>query len=103
MVKGVARRVVVLTSPDPKHFEQAIFLLREDALDSKAPEEQVLKQAQEVANAYLQRSSPRHRRRRFLVPRRSVSSFPAFCPFPSDFLSGILGYPHRERGSPWTI
>ena len=46
MVKGVARRVVVLTSPDPKHFEQAIFLLREDTLDSKAPEEQVLKQAQ---------------------------------------------------------
>lgn len=69
MVKGVARRVVVLTSPDPKQFEQAIFLLREDALDDKPPEEQVLRQAQAVADAYLQRSSPRHRRwRRLWVP-----------------------------------
>lgn len=69
MVKGVARRVVVLTSPDPKHFEQAIFLLREDALDGQPPEEQVLRQAQAVAEAYLQRSLPRYRRwRRLWVP-----------------------------------
>lgn len=62
MVKGVARRVVVVTSPDPKQFEQAIFLLRENALSSEAPEEQVLRQAQEVANAYLHQTAPRHRR-----------------------------------------
>lgn len=69
MVKGVARRVVVLTSPDPRHFEQAIFLLREDALGGAPPEEQVLDQAQAVAEAYLQRSLPRYRRwRRLWVP-----------------------------------
>ena len=38
MVKGVARRVVVVKSPDPKQFEQAIFLLREEALSGEAPE-----------------------------------------------------------------
>lgn len=93
MVKGVARRVVVLTSPDPKHFEQAIFLLREDSLDSKAPEEQVLKQAQEVANAYLQRSSPRHRRRRFLVPLLSALAGAAIATAVWLFISGVLSLP----------
>lgn len=68
MVKGVGRRVVVVKSPDPKLFEQAIFLLREDTAPDGAPEEQVLKQAQQVANSYLLRSSPQGRRRRVLVP-----------------------------------
>lgn len=93
MVKGVARRVVVLTSPDPKHFEQAIFLLREDALDSKAPEEQILKQAQEVANAYLQRSSPRYRRRRFLTPILSALAGAAVTTVVWLFISGVLSLP----------
>ena len=68
MVKGVARRVVVVKSPDFKQFEQAIFLLREDALSKEAPEDQVLRQAQEVANAYLRESSPRGRVWRGLTP-----------------------------------
>lgn len=68
MVKGVARRVVVVKSPDPKQFEQAIFLLREDAISGEAPEEQVLRQAQQVANDYLRQSAPRRKGRRFLAP-----------------------------------
>ena len=68
MVKGVARRVVVVKSTDPKQFEQAIFLLREDALSADTPEEQVLRQAQQAANEYLQQSVPRGRGRRFLAP-----------------------------------
>ena len=31
MVKGTSRQVIVVHSPDPKLFEQAIFILREDA------------------------------------------------------------------------
>lgn len=93
MVKGVARRVVVITSPDPKHFEQAIFLLREDALDDKAPEEQVLKQAQEVANSYLQRSSPRYKWRRSLVPLLSALAGAAIATAVCLFTSGILPLP----------
>ena len=33
LVKGTSRRVVVVESPDPHLFEQAIFILRKDALD----------------------------------------------------------------------
>lgn len=31
MVKGISRRVVVVDSPDPRFFEQAIFIVRNDA------------------------------------------------------------------------
>lgn len=31
MVKGVSKQVIVVQSPDPKLYEQAIFILREDA------------------------------------------------------------------------
>ena len=33
MVKGITRQVYVVQSPDRKLFEQAIFILREDAPD----------------------------------------------------------------------
>ena len=32
LVKGISRRVIVVDSPDPKLFEQAIFIIRNDAL-----------------------------------------------------------------------
>ena len=31
MVKGISKQVIVVQSPDPKLFEQAIFILKEDA------------------------------------------------------------------------
>ena len=31
MVKGISRRVIVVDSPDPRIFEQAIFIIRNDA------------------------------------------------------------------------
>ena len=33
MVKGISRQVILVQSPDKKLFEQAIFILREDAAD----------------------------------------------------------------------
>ena len=30
VIKGVAKRVIVVKSPDPKVFEEAIFIVRED-------------------------------------------------------------------------
>ena len=72
MVKGVSRRVVGVKSPDPKWFEQAIFLLLEEAGAEDAPEEQVLKRAQEVADAYLLRTSPQGKRRRIWIPAVSA-------------------------------
>ena len=31
MVKGISKQVIVVHSPDPKLFEQAIFIVRNDA------------------------------------------------------------------------
>lgn len=47
MVKGVSRQVIVVKSPDGKLFEQAIFILREDA--EGVTDQQLLKEAQQAA------------------------------------------------------
>ena len=31
MVKGISRRVIVVKSPDPRLFEEAIFIVKKDA------------------------------------------------------------------------
>ena len=58
MVKGINRQVIVVKSPDPKLFEQAIFLLREDALaKTDASPEQIIRQAQRAADSYLRKNT----------------------------------------------
>ena len=50
MVKGTSRRVVVVDSPDPHLFEQAIFILRKDVLDRQGVSgKDVIAEAAEVA------------------------------------------------------
>ena len=44
MVKGISRQVIVVSSPDRKLFEQAIFIIREDA--KEVTEEMLLKEAE---------------------------------------------------------
>ena len=43
MVKGISRQVIVVQSPDPKLFEQAIFILRDSAVG--VTDEELLKEA----------------------------------------------------------
>ena len=43
MVKGISRQVIVVHSPDPKLFEQAIFILKEDAAQNGVTDEALLK------------------------------------------------------------
>ncbi len=43
MVKGISRQVIVVHSPDKKLFEQAIFILKEDA--KGVSEEALLREA----------------------------------------------------------
>ena len=45
MVKGISRQVIVVHSPDPKLFEQAIFILRDGAVEQGVTEELLLKEA----------------------------------------------------------
>ena len=61
MVKGTSRRVIVVRSPDPRLFEQAIFLMREDAGEGISAE-QVMAQAREAAESCLRRQEPVCRR-----------------------------------------
>ena len=46
MVKGISRQVILVHSPDKKLFEQAIFILRDDARE--VTEEMLLKEAEKV-------------------------------------------------------
>lgn len=53
MVKGMARRIVLVKSPDKRIFEEAIFILREDALrESGVTAEDILTEACRVARQY---------------------------------------------------
>lgn len=38
MVKGTSRQVILVQGPDPKLFEQAIFILRQDAQEGISDE-----------------------------------------------------------------
>ena len=44
MVKGISRQVIVVHAPEPKLFEQAIFILKEDALKHGGVSDDVLLQ-----------------------------------------------------------
>lgn len=68
MVKGVTRQVILVKSPDPRLFEQAIFLVKEEALNQPGvSQEQVIQQARAAANDYLKRSHAWNERERGLT------------------------------------
>ena len=50
MVKGITKQVIVVHSPEPKLFEQAIFILREDAAREGITDEMLLKEAKKAVN-----------------------------------------------------
>lgn len=49
MVKGISRRVVVLDTPDRRFFEQAIFIVRNDAAEEGVTSRQLVEEARRVA------------------------------------------------------
>lgn len=52
MVKGISRRVIVVESPDPKLFEQAIFIVKNDAFSQEGvTSQQVLGEACRIARS----------------------------------------------------
>lgn len=53
MVKGISRRVIVVDSPDPRIFEQAIFIVRNDVLGGDGvTSRQLVDEARRVAKNY---------------------------------------------------
>ncbi|MCL2343992.1 MAG: translation initiation factor 2 [Firmicutes bacterium] len=70
VIKGCGRRVIVVKSPDPKLFEEAIFVLRDDVFkDSERSTAQILREAKKVADNYLRTKTGKRRFR--------LSRFPA--------------------------
>ena len=54
MVKGITRQVILVKSPDPKLFEEAIFIVKEEALAREGVSaDQVIRQARQAADGYL--------------------------------------------------
>ena len=60
MVKGISRQVIVVHSPDPKLFEQAIFILKDEAVTQGITDELLLKEAQQA----LRSCAPSGKKRR---------------------------------------
>ena len=57
MVKGINKHAILVKTPDPNYFEEAIFILREEAFARGVSAEQVLQEAQQAARSYLRGSS----------------------------------------------
>ena len=87
MVKGNSRQVLVVKSPDPRLFEQAIFLLREDAVESGgvSPRE-LLEQAQDIADRYCAQGL----RRRYPKLRRLLWALAGAAPVGLAWLASIF-------------
>lgn len=55
MVKGISRQVIVVHSPDKKLFEQAIFILKDGAVNQGVTEELLLKEARQAVSGNTKR------------------------------------------------
>ena len=83
VVKGTSKRIVVVKSPDPKVFEQAIFIVKEDFL-GRCGRTDALREAQQVANAYI--------RSAVATPRRLFQRLPPLAWAGIGIaLAGIIG------------
>lgn len=60
MVKGISRQVIVVHSPDPKLFEQAIFILKDDAVTEGVTDEELMKEAQSAIRGVDSQGKKRH-------------------------------------------
>lgn len=62
MVKGLSKKVIVVKSPDPKIFEQAIFIVKDDYLLTRGiDQKELMRQANEAASSYVDRAYKHHR------------------------------------------
>ena len=50
MVKGISKQVILVQSPDRELFDQAIFILKDEAVGEGITEELLLKEAQRAIN-----------------------------------------------------
>lgn len=60
MVKGVSRQVIVVHAPEPKLFEQAIFILKDGAVGEGITDEALMKEAQLAIRGSERQGKKRH-------------------------------------------
>ena len=58
MVKGISRQVIVVQSPEPELFEQAIFILKDG--QKEVTDEDLLKEAKRLINSSAHKKKPRY-------------------------------------------
>ena len=61
MVKGISRRVVVVDAPEHRFFEQAIFIVRNDAAGEGITSRELVEEARRVAHNYASSGTSRLR------------------------------------------
>ena len=61
MVKGISRQVIVVHAPDPKLFEQAIFILKDDAVGEGITDEALLKEARNAIRGSVDKEGKKRR------------------------------------------
>ena len=59
MVKGISRRVVVVDAPEHRFFEQAIFIVRNDAAGEGITSRELVEEARRVAHNYASSGTSR--------------------------------------------
>ena len=83
MVKGISRRVIVVESPDPRVFDQAIFILRNDILsEDGVSSRQLVDQAVRIAKSYT--------RSQGLAPPKRHRMTPAIAAMLGGGLMGLV-------------
>ena len=83
MVKGISRRVIVVDSPDPRVFDQAIFILRNDILsEDGVSSRQLVDQAVRIAKSYT--------RSQGLPPPKRHRTTPAIAAMLGGGLMGLV-------------
>lgn len=60
MVKGISRQVIVVHPPEPKLFEQAIFILKDGAAKAEITDEILMKEAEQAIHS--RKRTDRHRK-----------------------------------------
>lgn len=79
MVKGITKRVVVVRCPETKYFDEAIFMVREEAMEGLSPE-QVLREACKVADEYVREHTERRKIRwEYVVGSAAMLAAAAIC------------------------
>ena len=60
MVKGISRQVIVVQAPEPKLFEQAIFILKDEAVKEGITDEDLMREAQMAIRGPEKQGKKRH-------------------------------------------